>query len=153
MGVVQLDGGDDVYTAYVQVSNFRTPEDGMFPITYWLNAAYDYGDISASQVTVEIPPRTKILRVAHQITEALTGVTSIIIGDDTDPNGWVANAYGAGTAGLFITDYTAAYAAVGKYYADGDTIDITFGGTATWTAGSGKLFIEVLSYFEDLTDT
>lgn len=151
MSVVQLDGGDDVYTAYVQVANFRTPEEGMFPITYWLNAAYAFGDISASQVTVELPPRCKVLRVAHQITAALTGIDAIEIGDGADPNGWVADAYGGGTAGEFITDYTAAYAAVGKYYADGDTMDINFSGIAS--AGSGKLFIEVLSYFEDLTDT
>jgi hypothetical protein len=151
MAQVQLDGADDIYTAYIQVAAFRTPEDGFFPFTYWLNASYAFGDVSASKISVFVPPRSKVLRVAHQITAAQTGVTAITVGDDDDPNGWIADAYSTGAAGVFVTDYTAAYAATGKYYATADTIDIVQ--TGVISAGSGKLWIEVLSYFEDLTDT
>lgn len=150
---VQLDGDANVYTAYIQVADFRTPEDGMFPFTYWLNMSYDYSDISASLATLFVPAEARVLRVCSQIDEAFTGVTSMIVGDGDDPNGWIADAYDAGAAGTFMTDYTAAYAATGKRYGTADTIDITFGGATSWTAGSGKLWVEVLSYFEDLTDT
>jgi hypothetical protein len=149
----QLNGDADVYTSYVQVADFRTPEDGMFPFTYWLNMSYDYSDISASVVSLFVPANAKVLRVAHLIDEAFTGVTSIIVGDGSATNGWIADAYGAGTAGTFITDLTSTYAAVGKMYTTADTIDVTLGGTTSWTAGSGKLFVEMLSYNEDLEDT
>lgn len=151
MAKEQLNGADELFTAYIQVCPFRDPEAGMFPFTYWLNASYLYSDISSSKIEVEVPPNAIVLQCLHQISAALTGVTAIAVGDGTTPNGWIADAYGAGTAGISRTDYTAAYAAVSKYYPDGDTIDIAFTGVAL--AGSGKLFVKVLSYFEDLTDT
>jgi len=149
----QLNGADELFTAYIQVCPFRDPETGMFPFTYWLNASYDYSDtILESRINaVEVPPNAIVLQCLHQISVALTGVTAITVGDGDDPNGWIANAYGAGTAGVSRTDYTAAYAAVSKYYPDGDIIEVIF--DAAPSAGSGKLFVKVLSYFEDLTDT
>lgn len=152
MTIKQLSSADEYQTAYIQVAPLRDPEEGMYPFTYWLSYAYDYSDISASKVSFDVPPRAVVLRVVHQVTEALTGATALTIGDDSDADGWMASGVAdPSTAGDTALDYDAAYAVKGKYYSSGDTIDISFTGVVT--AGSGKIFIEVLSYFEDLTDT
>ena len=149
MAITQLNDAKRPYTAYIQTANFRDQEEGMFPFTYWLAYAYEFGDINAvSEIEIEVPPGAIVLQVGHQISEALTDCTDIEIGDDDDPNGWVADAYDAGATG-FYTDYTAAYAAAGKRYNTGDTIDVHFTGVVS--AGSGKVFVKVLSYTEVLT--
>ena len=152
MTQVQLNGSDDLYTAYVQVIDTRDPDDGMFPFSYWLNQAYDYDDISsASKISLFVPPRSKVLRVYHQVDEALTGITAMTVGDDDTADGWIeSGVITPGTAGDFVWDYDSDFCKTGKYYSTADTIDITFSGIAT--AGSGKIFAEVISYFEDLTD-
>jgi len=151
MAITQLNDAKRPHTAYLQTANFRDQEEGMFPFTYWLAYSYLFGDITASYVNIEVPPGAIVLSVGHQISAALTGCSAIEVGDGSDPNGWIVDAYGTGATG-FITDHTAAYAAVGKRYDDGDTIDIHFTGTPI-SAGSGKLFVEMLSYTEELTGT
>lgn len=151
MALTQLNDANRPYTAYLQTANFRDQEEGMFPFTYWLAYAYDYTDITASLIEIEIPPGSIVLQVGHQISVALTGITDIEVGDQSDDTGgWIADAYVLGATG-FYTDYTAAYAAAGRRYDDGDTIDVAFTGTAS--AGSGKVFVKILSYTEELTGT
>jgi hypothetical protein len=148
MAITQLNDAKRPYTAYIQTANFRDQEEGMFPFTYWLAYAYDYTDITASEIEVEVPPGAIVLQVGHQISETLTGITAITAGDDGNAAGWIADAWVAGAVG-FYTDLTATYAAVGKRYDDGDTIDVAFTGIAL--AGSGKVFVKILSYTEVLT--
>lgn len=150
MAITQLNDANRPHTAYLQAANFRDQDEGMFPFTYWLSYAYDYSDIDTSKIEIEVPPGAVVLRVGHQISAELTDCTAIEVGDGVDPNGWIADAWVDGSTG-FRTDYTAAYAAVGKRYDDGDTIDIAFTGVVS--AGSGKLFVEILSYTEKLTGT
>jgi len=150
MAITQLSDAKRPYTAYIQTAAFRDQDEGMFPFEYWLAYAYDYTDISESKIEIEVPPGAIVLQVVHQISETLTGITAIEVGDGDDANGWIADAYGAGATGV-RTDYTAAYAAVGKRYDDGDTIDVAFTGIAS--AGSGKVFVKILSYTEELTGT
>lgn len=150
MALTQLNDAKRPYTAYLQTANFRDQDEGMFPFTYWISYAYEFGDISASYINIDVPPGAIVLQVGHQISAALTDCTGIEVGDGSDPNGWIADAYVAG-ATQFITDYTAAYAATGKRYNTGDTIDVHFTGVVS--AGSGKVFVKMLSYTEELTGT
>lgn len=150
MALTQLNDAKRPYTAYVQTANFRDQDEGMFPFEYWLAYAYAYTDITTSKIEIEVPPGAIVLQVGHQISETLTGITAIAVGDGTTSNGWIADAWVAGATG-FYTDYTATYAAVGKRYNTGDTIDVAFTGIAL--AGSGKVFVKILSYTEILTGT
>lgn len=150
MALTQLNDAKRPYTAYIQSSAFRDQEEGMFPFTYWISYAYDYSDITTSKIEIEIPPGAIVLQVGHQISATLTGVTAITVGDGSAAAGWIADAWVAGATG-FYTDYTATYAAVGKRYNTGDTIDVAF--TGICTAGSGKVFVKILSYTEELTGT
>ena len=147
----QLSSADKIHTAYIQVSPIRDQEGGMYPFTYWLAWAYDYSELdSNSKIYAILPPGAAVLRVANRVDEAFTGATDLTIGDGTDPDGFLATGVASPTAaGDFVCDTDAAYAD-GKYYEDGDTIDIYIAGPVT--AGSGKLFVEVLSYFEDLAE-
>lgn len=136
-------------TGYFAFETPRDPEEGMSPISRWLSYTYTYEDLTLSIVSFHIMPGTMVLRVAHRVEEAFTGVTAIIVGDGVDDNGWITtgkiDATGAGT---FTLDETAALVATGKYYADGDTIDLEHTGVAS--AGLGHIHIEVISYAETL---
>lgn len=160
MAITQLNDSKRSHTAYVQTANFRDQEEGMFPFTYWLAYAFDYSDIDASYVELLVPPGAIVLQVGFQVSELFTNVTSIRVGDGVSEGGvevatnndWIADAWLGGAAG-FVTSLATTYALVGKRYNTGDTIDVVFGGTDAWTAGSGKVFILILSYTEVLTGT
>lgn len=138
-------------TAYFQFERGRDPLDGMSPISRWMTLAYEYSDISASKLSLHVPPGTMVLRVVHRVDAALTGCTAIVVGDGAAADGWIATAHiTPGTAGDVVTDPNSTYHALGvKVYEDGDTIDMAFTGVVT--AGSGILFAEVISYTEALT--
>lgn len=145
--VLKSDAKDS--TAYFAFEPTRDPEDGMSPISRWLSYAYAYTDATLSVISVHVPPGSMVLRVAHRADTAFTGVTAITIGDGAAADGWMATGVATvATAGNFVVDYDSTFTATGKYYADGDTIDITQTGIAT--AGTGKIFIEVISYAEAL---
>ena len=151
----QLKQAQEPFTAYIQVAPFRDWEDGMFPFTYWLNQAYDATDAATSLVELEIPPKSIVLRVLHQISAVFTGVTAMTVGEGAvgaaTNNDWIADAWGANTAGLLTIGIAEPYPVLQcRYYPNGGVIRIYFTGPAT--AGSGKLFAQVLSYMEDLTD-
>lgn len=149
MTIVNLTSADKQNTGYFAFETTRNPEDGMSPISRWWAKAFGYGDQSASVVGIGIPPNSRVLRVALEISEAFTGTTAVTVGDGTTADGWIASGVVTPTtAGDFAMDYDAAYAVAGKRYGDGDTIDITFTGVAT--AGSGILFVEMISYGEAL---
>jgi len=139
-------------TAYYGFEPTRDPEDGMSPISRWMSHAFVYGDQSSSVVSIHVPPMTFVMRVALLIGAAFTGTTAVTVGDGDDVDGWIASGtITPTTAGDMAVDNDAALSEVGKLYEDGDTIDITFTGVAT--AGSGKVFIETVSYNEALTAT
>jgi hypothetical protein len=88
------------------------------------------------------------------IGAAFTGTTSVIVGDGSDDDGWLATGVvNPASAGSMAYDHDADLVTAGKLYQTGDTVDITFGGATSWTAGSAKAWIGVLSYNEALTAT
>jgi hypothetical protein len=130
---------------------------GFSPISRWISAAFDYDDFASNpsltgyEAKVQVPRDSMVLRVVARVDETFDNVSTPIIGDDADPNGWNEDA-GLGSTG-FKYDPDAAFGpdggTGGKYYEDGDTIDVqTQNGTAP-TQGKGILFIEVISYHED----
>lgn len=137
-------------TGYFAFETPRDPEEGMSPISRWLSYSYTYEDLSSSIVAFHVPPGSMVLRVAHRVEEAFTGVTAVIVGHvGGDVDGWITTGKIAATvAGDFTLDETAAHVAVGMYYPDGDTIDLAHTGIAL--AGSGHIHIEVISYAETL---
>jgi hypothetical protein len=104
-------------------------------------------------VTFDIPPNTLMTRVYHQVMTAFTGATVITIGDGDAVDNWIAGAtITPGTAGDTVGDPDAVTPAIGiKYYQTGGVLRAVFTGIAT--AGTGKLFAEVISYAEPLTST
>lgn len=150
MAVAQCKSESRPDTAYFAFVTTRDPEEGHSPISRWMSKAYDYEDQTASIVGIHVPPGSRVLRLRHEVSEAFTGVTAMIVGDGVTDNGWIeTGVITPGTAGDFIGDLSAAFEAQGgKFYQDGDTIDVEFTGVAT--AGSGIVFIEVISYAEEV---
>lgn len=154
MTIEKLNSSDQFYTAYMQVNPLRDPDEGMFPFTYWLSYAYDWTDVDdTSKLSIDVPPGAIVLRVIHQVATAFDAVLTATVGDGDTADGWMATGIiDPDAAGNTVLDYDATFVQTAKRYADGDTIDITFGTLAYITQGSGKIFVEVLSYFEDLAD-
>jgi len=134
-------------TSYYQFETLRDPKEGMSPIARWIGKSFDYEDQSASVVSVDVAPRTRVLRVALEITTAFTGTTAVVVGDGTTADGWIATGtITPATINDFGLDYDSTYGVKGKKYTSGDTIDVSFTGIAT--AGEGILWMEVISYEE-----
>lgn len=129
---------------------------GFSPISRWLTAAFDYDDFTSNpdatgyEVKAQLPSGSIALRVLARVDEVFDNVTTPAIGDDDDPNGW-NEAAALDSTGLKI-DPNAAFmpggATGGKYYEDGDTIDIQTNNATAPTQGMGVLFVEVISYHE-----
>ena len=149
MTQVLCTNADKSPTGFFPFETTRNPEDGMSPIVRVWNRAFGYADQSASEVAVPIPPNSRVLRVSLEISEAWTGATAVVVGDGTAANGWIATGTIDPTvAGDFGFDYDSTYGVKGKFYEDGDTIDVAFTGIAT--AGSAILWVEMISYGEAL---
>jgi hypothetical protein len=105
-------------------------------------------DTNTTVLVVDVPACTFVPPfgvTAHIITGFAGGTPSWDVGDGTTTNGWVASAeITETTAGMYTG--TANYAAVGKYYASADTIDVVVATSAT--AGCG--YLTVMQY--DLSD-
>lgn len=153
MAVERLDSKVAPGTAYYAFETPRDPEDGMSPITRWIGWSYLFSDQTASMISLFVPPGTRMLRAIHEVSTALTGVTAMVLGDGDTANGWIRTArITPGTAGDFVGDLGSTYAAAGgKLYQTGDTLDLAFTGVAT--AGSGKVYAELISYNEAITAT
>ena len=148
MTITSLEKTVSPHTAYWAFETTRDPEVGMSPISRWKGFYYLFSDQSASTVSVIIQRGTRALRVAHEVHTAFAGVTAMTIGDGAAADGWIATGVITPTAATpeFVLDYDSTYAAVGKMYMDGDTLDIAFTGIAT--AGSGIVWMEYISYGE-----
>ena len=147
MAVTNVQADTLPQTAYYQFETGRDPKEGMSPLSRWRGLSFDYEDQSASVVACDIPPGTKVLRVALEITTAWTGTTAVVVGDGTTANGWIeTGVITPTTLNDFGLDYDSTYAVKGKKYPTGDTIDVSFTGIAT--AGEAILWIEVISHNE-----
>lgn len=137
-------------TAYFQFERGRDPLEGMSPISRWMSQAYEYTDLSASQIFLHLPPGTMLMKVVHRVDAVLTGCTDILIGDGDAANGWITTGIiTPGTAGDTVTDPTSVNHALGvKRYPTGDVLTLAFAGVVT--AGAGIVFAEVISYAEAL---
>jgi len=109
---------------------------------------YTYADQSASTVKCIVPPGSRVIQVAHEVHTAFAGVTAMVVGDGDTANGWLETGVISPTASSpeFVFDYDSAFGIKGKLYMSGDTIDIGFTGIAT--AGTGILWVMVISYAE-----
>lgn len=139
-------------TAYFAFEETRDPETGMSPISRWIGWAFDYLDQTLSVVPIHIPPGSRVIDVRLEIDTAWTGTTAVTVGDGSAADGWIATGViTPTTAGDFGGDYDASIRVKGKIYQTGDTLDITFTGVAT--AGTAKVFMQVISYHEAITAT
>ncbi len=96
---------------------------------------------------INVPAGAFVLSVTHKVTTVEGGTCTYHIGDDADPDGFVASGNGnaATNASSFNGTTTPAFG-VGKFYAAANTIDLTL---ATGTAAA--LVVEVSATFA-LTD-
>jgi len=148
MAVKHLESAHSMSTAYLQFEPYRDPEHGMDPISRWFSRTFTYTDQVASVVSIHVPAGSRVLRVAFEASTAWTNTTAVVIGDGAAADGWMATGnVNPSVASSFGIDYNATYAVLGKKYETGDTIDISFAGIAT--AGTGKLFVEMISYNEE----
>jgi hypothetical protein len=86
--------------------------------------------LAAADVLEVIPlaAGTLVLEAGYEVTTAEGATCTIMIGDGTDPDGWVA---AANLNTLASAASTGAYTNTTVYYAATDTIDITLGHDAT----------------------
>lgn len=148
MAVKHLESAHSQSTAYFQFEPYRDPEHGMDPISRWFSRTFAFGDQVASVISVHVPAGSRVLSVCLEASTAWTNVTAVVVGDGTQADGWIRTGQiDMATASTFGKDEVATYALIGKKYETGDTIDISFTGVAT--AGTGKLFVEMISYNEE----
>lgn len=148
MAIQNLRSATKPGTSFYQFETGRDPLEGMSPISRWMAMSFSYSDQVASVVSVQVPVGARVLRVALEVTAVFTGTTAVVVGDGSAANGWIATGVVTPTVdNSFALDYDAAYAVSGKHYPSGDTIDVTFTGIAT--AGTGILWIEVISFEEE----
>ena len=135
-------------------------DTGKSPITRWYAWYFDYDDAvlvgSDYIIKCQVPPNTIAMKAMVRIDTVFDGIGSddVDIGD-TNVDGWM-DGESFQSAGL-IFDHDAAYntgtanagVAGPQLYSDGDTIDIDIG-TAASTQGRGVLFLESISYNEEL---
>jgi len=130
---------------------------GFSPISRWLTATLDNSDFASNpdatgyRAQFIVPRDTIALQCVVRVDEAFDNASSVNIGDGSDADGWAQSLNLTGT-GLKI-DPDAAYqpggSGGGKYYEDGDTVDVE---TATGTVpsqGKALLFLKIISYHED----
>lgn len=152
MAIEVLTDSNSPQTAFLQFEVTRDPNEGLSPVTRWLSRSFDYEDQSASVVSIHVPPMTFVKGAVLQISTAWTNTTAVSVGDSVNAQGWIVSGQIDPTvAGEMELDYDAAFVVTGKLYQTGDLITVTFTGVAT--AGTAKLFIEVISYNEALADS
>lgn len=125
----------------------------------WDVAGGSGSDSSAVTGTVAIcslPAKSFVYAVEAEVITAVTGSTAEEVGDGSDPNGWLLDAFAANAGFYPSSAATAASAGVyaqaagatdaldvcreGKLYTSADTIDFEISGTAT--AGKIRFIVE-----------
>lgn len=137
-------------------------DTGQSPISRWLAYALDYADFTSNLTATgylarcQIPRGTLALRVVVRVDAAFDGSASteadIDIGDSSDSAGWIDSGDFSSTG--IVTVPSGAYQwdtnGTGAFYEDGDTVTVATKSTTAPTTGSAIIFIETISYHEDL---
>lgn len=138
-------------------------DTGQSPISRWLAYALDYSDFASNPAATgyiarcQIPRGTIALRCAVRVDVLFDGSASteadVDIGDGNNSAGWIDSADFSGTG--LVVGPSGAYQwdtdGTGAFYEDGDTLDISHKSTTAPTAGEAVIFLEVISYHEDLS--
>ncbi|MHC4542926.1 MAG: hypothetical protein ACYSYL_00165 [Planctomycetota bacterium] len=137
-------------------------DTGMSPLSRWLTFTFTYADFESNpeatghRVQAMTPPNTIALRSLCRVDTAFvgTGNNDIDVGDGNDTAGWGDGLDFSSTGGKY--DPNSTYNPAGStgfaFYEDPDTIDILFKNATAPTAGAAKVFLEVISYHEDLNE-
>jgi len=138
------------------------PDSGYSPMTRWLAKAFDYSDFVSSPqgrtghvAQLPIPRGSIVLRCVTRVDTAFvgTGNTDIDIGDPDDQDGW-ADGISFATTGVKIdgdADYNWHADGTGVFYDTGGTVQVLFQNATAPTAGEAIVFLEIISYHEDLS--
>jgi hypothetical protein len=140
----------------------RDEDTGRSPVSRWLSWAFDYADFVSNTtgytghwVLCQVPRGTMALRAVARVDVAFvgTGNNDIDIGDGNDLDGWLDGADFSSTGLKTVTKgaYNWITAGTGVFYADGDQIEVGFKNATAPTAGEAILFVECISYHEDLS--
>lgn len=141
-------------------------DSGKSPVARWLTWALDYDDFVSNPTGAtgyvakcQVPRGTIALKLLARLEEVFAGAgkTDIDIGDGDNTDGW-ADAFNWGTTTGLYYDENAAYntgdASAGvagpQYYSGADTIDVLWGNATAPTQGKVVIFLEVISYHEDV---
>jgi hypothetical protein len=138
-------------------------DTGKSPISRWLSFAFQYSDFVSNdtgatghKVKCQIPRGTMALLAVARVDTAFvgTGNNDIDVGDGSTTDGWM-NGMDFSSTGLKV-DPDGAYQitksdGTGAFYPDGDTVDVLFKNATAPTAGEAILFLQVISYHEDLS--
>ena len=136
-------------------------DTGKSPIARWYAWYFDYDDAvlvgSNYIIKCQVPPNTIAMKLMVRIDTVFdgTGSDSVDIGDGDTTTGWLTALSFQATGlkfdhdAVYNTGTAVATSAGPQLYSDGDTIDIDIG-TAASTQGQGVLFLESISYNEEL---
>ena len=101
---------------------------------------------------INIPAETFVHRVKYKVETVEGGTLTFDIGDETDPNGFIAaangNALGSGANVLALTEGTPNVVtgySNGKYYSAADTLDMVINNAADVAKITGVVIMEDLS--------
>jgi len=124
--------------------------DSVAHLPYWKEYSWTHDDFvtetAAAVVHFPMPADCWVLAGAVQITETVDGTAQDFdgLGDDSDPDGWVADGsiVGATAGGIVPGALAAAYMVTGgKHYTAVDVITLTFEVAADVTTGEGKVWL------------
>jgi hypothetical protein len=113
------------------------------------SVTFEYTDTG---VNVPVPAGAEIVGVKLKVDEAFAGGTAVLVGDGSDPDGFITATAGAlaklvagaliNADGLYTSGTTDATAREFKLYASADTIDLSYSGT--FTAGKATLVVNYI---------
>lgn len=142
------------------------PDSGYSPVSRWISKAFTYEDFTSNSsgatghmVQMQIPRGTVMLRCVARVDTlfADTGADDIDIGTGGSPGSGPGDAWGDGldfsSTGVKYdpdADNNPGGSTGFAYYENGDTIDVYWQNATAPTAGQAIVFMEVISYHEDL---
>lgn len=168
--VRKKDAPDTMYHSFKPVHGQRAglgsgaevdADTGESPIARWIAFAFDYSDFASNPDAVGnivrgiVPRGTMALRCLVRVDTLFegTGNDDIDIGDGDDGAGW-ADGLDFTSTGI-KADPDSAYNwhlnGTLRLYEHGDTLDVLFKNATAPTAGEAIVFLEVISYHENLS--
>ncbi len=135
---------------------------GYSPLTRWFAQAFTYEDFTSNpegrtgqEAQIQVPRGSIILRCFVRVDTLFTGSgnSDIDVGDSDDADGWLDGVDFSST-GLKMdcdADYNWHLNGTGRYYSNGKMIKVLMKNATAPTTGEAILFLEIVSYHEDLS--